>query len=458
MLNISDNHINKNEVTGYDSFGHIMELRIARKLAYWVLSCFVIVFIISLLPWTQNIVTKGKVTTLYPEHRPQSVYSTIAGKIERWYVREGESVQKGDTLAFLSEVKAAYLDPALLERTAEQLAAKESAQIAYEEKSEALSAQLSAIEAAMLLKLDQGNNKVQQYQFKLQSDSMAIEAARTAYRIAVTQFNRTDTLYKKGLKSLTNVEDKRNKMQATEAKLLSSENKYASTKNELTNAQIELRRLQSEYADKMAKVRSNRSSALSNIYDAQSQIAKLKNQYANYEQRNQLYYILAPQDGYITKINRKGIGELVKETDPLLSIMPTDYTLAVEAYIRPMDYPLLDTGQLVRFVFDGWPAFVFSGWPNQSYGTFSGHVIAIDNVADKKGQYRILVGPNKNDKPWPPALRVGAGANTLIMLNDVPLWYEFWRQLNGFPPDFYESVGERGDDVKLKAPIKHLKK
>jgi hypothetical protein len=42
------------------------------------------------------------------------------------------------------------------------------------------------------------------------------------------------------------------------------------------------------------------------------------------------------------------------------------------------------------------------------------------------------------------------------MLNDVPLWYEFWRQLNGFPPDFYEET--KMEKLKLKAPIKHLKK
>ena len=458
MLNISENTIENKGLEDYPAFRNVTELNTTRKLAYWVIGFFVMLIIIVMLPWTQNITAKGKVTTLRPEHRPQSVYSTISGKIEKWYVREGESVKAGDTLAFLSEVKSEYFDPRLLERTKNQVNAKESARTAYSQKSEALSQQLSAMEDALLFKLEQTENKVKQYRFKVNSDSMAVNAARTAYDIAVKQFNRTDTLEIKGIKSKTEVEDKRNKMQATEAKLNATENKYLSTKNELLNARIELSSVRSNYADKMAKVRSERSTAISSIYDAESQIAKLESQYSNYEQRATLYHIIAPQDGYITKIYRKGIGELVKETDPLLAIMPTDYQLAVETYVRPMDYPLLQLNEDVRFVFDGWPAFVFSGWPNQSYGTFSGKIIAIDNVANENSLYRILVSPSDapDAKPWPEALRVGTGASTLIMLNDVPLWYEFWRQLNGFPPDFYEET--KTEKVKLKAPIKHLKK
>jgi multidrug resistance efflux pump len=458
MLNISENTIENKGLEDYPSFGKVTQLNTARKLAYWVIGFFAMLIVIVMLPWTQNITTKGKVTTLRPEHRPQSVYSTIAGKIEKWYVREGESVKAGDTLAFLSEVKSEYFDPKLLERTRNQVDAKESSRTAYNQKSEALAQQLEAMESALVFKLEQTENKVKQYQFKVNSDSMAVNAAQIAYNIAVLQFNRADTLYQKGIKSKTDVEDKRNKMQETEAKLNATENKYLSTKNELLNTRIELSSVRSDYADKMAKVRSERSTALSSIYDAESQIAKLENQYANYEQRATLYHIIAPQDGYITKIYRKGIGELVKEIDPLLAIMPANYQLAVEAYVRPMDYPLLQLSEDVRFVFDGWPAFVFSGWPNQSYGTFSGTIIAIDNVANENSLYRILISPSQDstDKPWPEALRVGTGASTLIMLNDVPLWYEFWRQLNGFPPDFYEET--KVEKLKLKAPIKHLKK
>ncbi|MFK7796096.1 MAG: HlyD family secretion protein, partial [Aureispira sp.] len=366
MLNLSENKITDKNLRSYSAFNQVMVSELARKLTFWMAAFFILLIILSFLPWTQNIVAKSKVTTLRPEHRPQSIYSTIPGKIERWYVREGESIKAGDTLAFLSEVKADYFDPQLLQRTQAQVNAKSAARGAYDAKATALTDQLDAIGNALVFKLEQTENKVKQFRFKATADSTDVSAAQTAYTIAIRQYHRTDTLYQQGIKSLTDVEDKRNKMQATQAKLISSENKYWATRNQLLNAQIELSTIGSLYADKMAKVRSDRSTAMSSIYDAESQIAKLETQYANYERRSSFYHVIAPQDGYITKIYSKGLGELVKETDPLLAIMPTGYQLTVETYVLPMNYPLLDTGRLVLLVFDGWPAFVFSGWPNQS--------------------------------------------------------------------------------------------
>jgi hypothetical protein len=82
----------------------------------------------------------------------------------------------------------------------------------------------------------------------------------------------------------------------------------------------------------------------------------------------------------------------------LVSVMPARFDLAVELYVRPMDMPLINKGQKVRFMFDGWPSIVFSGWPNSSYGTFGGEVVAIDNFISPNGKYRILVAPVKDEQ------------------------------------------------------------
>jgi hypothetical protein len=36
---------------------------------------------------------KGAVTTLKPNQRPQSIQSVISGRIEKWYVKEGDFVK-----------------------------------------------------------------------------------------------------------------------------------------------------------------------------------------------------------------------------------------------------------------------------------------------------------------------------------------------------------------------------
>jgi hypothetical protein len=114
--------------------------------------------------------------------------------------------------------------------------------------------------------------------------------------------------------------------------------------------------------------------------------------------------------------------------------------MAVELFVKPIDIPLLSKGRKVRLQFDGWPAIVFSGWPDVSFGTFGGIVSVIDNI-DSNGKYRILVVPDPSDDPWPKQVRVGSGVYGWAMLNDVPIWYEIWRQLNGFPAD-YIATGE----------------
>jgi hypothetical protein len=49
--------------------------------------------------------------------------------------------------------------------------------------------------------------------------------------------------------------------------------------------------------------------------------------------------------------------------------MPSEYDIAVETFVNPLDLPLISKGEK-RIWFDGWPTIVFSGWPDMSYGTF----------------------------------------------------------------------------------------
>jgi hypothetical protein len=37
-------------------------------------------------------------------------------------------------------------------------------------------------------------------------------------------------------------------------------------------------------------------------------------------------------------------------------------------------------------------------------------------------------------------------------LNNVPVWYEIWRQFNSFPPDYYEP--ERAEESLEKPKVK----
>jgi len=398
-------------------------------------------FILMFLPWTQNIRATGNLTALRPEQRPQTIQSVIGGRIEQWYVQEGDFVKKGDTIIFLSEVKDEYFDPQLLARTQEQLVSKEGAVVSYMEKVKALDVSINAMLRNLELRSEQARNRIKQARFKVISDSTEVLAARINFEIAREQMERMRQLEKEGLKSQTDRENRDNMMQRAQAQLVAAENRLLSSRNEEINAQVELNSVGAKFREDIAKAESEKATAMSQMFDGEAVVTKLQNQFVNYTMRRGMYHLTAPQDGYITQAINAGIGETVKEGEEIVSIMPYNVDFAVEMYIRPIDLPLLKKHQPVRIQFDGWPAIVFSGWPNTSYGTYGGKVFAIDNFISANGMYRVLVTPDPDDHPWPEALRVGSGAVSMVLLKDVPIWYELWRQFNGFPPDYYVGEG-----------------
>ncbi|MEZ7515253.1 HlyD family secretion protein [Flavobacterium frigidarium] len=440
MLNISDN--NKMGVSNWDKFQTIRNLNLksnSRTLNKIIVFFFILGLLILFLPWTQNISGSGAVTTLKPNQRPQSIQSVISGRIENWYVQEGDFVNKGDTILFISEIKEDYMDPNLVENTQKQVQAKKMSLESYGSKVSTLSNQIQSIESERGLKFEQAQNKIKQSLLKIKSDSMDLVAVKTQLKIANTQFDRAMQLNKEGLKPLTDVEEKRLKLQEVEAKIITQENKFLSSKNEYINAKVETNRINAEYAEKMSKAQSDQYTALSNQFDTEAQVNKLENQYANYSIRNGMYYIKAPQSGYVNRVLQAGIGQTVKEGTPIVSIMPAVFDIAVETYIDPIDLPLVHRGEKIRVWFDGWPTIVFSGWPDVSYGTFGGKIVAIENFISDNGKYRMLIAPDKEAEPWPKEISIGSGAETIALLDTVPIWFEIWRILNGFPPNYYKS-------------------
>ncbi|HET7897557.1 MAG TPA: HlyD family efflux transporter periplasmic adaptor subunit, partial [Flavisolibacter sp.] len=356
---------------------------------------------------------------------------------EKWFVKEGDYVQKGDTLVQLSEVKPDYLDPDLLQRTQEQLQAKRATVSYYQNKVSATEAQIGALQNSLQAKLAQLQNKLQQLRVKAEADSMDMLAAINDWKIATLQYNRQKAMHDSGLVSLTQLEGRNQTFQNAAAKKISAENKFLAAKQEIAIAQIELSAVQQDYTEKAAKAESDKYGSLSQIAGSQGEIAKLQNQYASYAIRNGMYYIIAPQSGQLVNAKTAGIGEMLKEGDLLVNIVPDAVDHAVELFVRPVDLPLVAVGQKVRFIFDGFPAIVFSGWPQASYGTFAGIVSAIESNVRENGKFRVLISEDPSDRRWPQELKIGTGANGIALLKNVPVWYELWRNINSFPPDYY---------------------
>ena len=125
MLNLSPaNRANVN-LSKLTALLRVDSINSSRKLIKATTLLFCCLIIVLFLPWTQNIQSNGKVTTLRPEQRPQTINTIIPGRIEKWFVKDGDIVNKGDTILYLSEIKDGYFDPNLIGRTQSQLKNKE---------------------------------------------------------------------------------------------------------------------------------------------------------------------------------------------------------------------------------------------------------------------------------------------------------------------------------------------
>ena len=448
-------HIDIESRTGVrlEAYQHIYQnyrtSRIRRIFWYVIISFIILMFV----PWTQNIRSEGTVTTLRQEQRPQQINTILPGRIVKWWVKEGDKVKKGDTILQLAEVKDDYLDPNLLQRTQQQIDAEQLGITFNEGKVTTTQQQMTALETERDLKLSSIDNKIVQVRRKVQSDSMKVVAATNEMNVAERQMDGATNMYEKGVIPLTEYERRKVQYQNVNAKVVNAQNDYNNSKQDLLILQLERSAAVQEYAEKIAKAQGDMFLSQSKIAESQGKVFKLQNQFDNYRIRSGQYYLLAPQDGQVIKVKRAGINEIVKDGEMIAEVVPKEYQLAAEIWVRPMDLQLLHNGQEIRFMFDGFPAIVFSGWPATSYGTFSGKVFAIESNVSNNGLFRVLVAENKAYRPWPKELKIGTGAVSFALLKDVPIWYELWRQINGFPPDFYKS--QNGNDEKDKTENKH---
>lgn len=393
-----------------------------RVVSRWLIGILVVLVLILFLPWQQSVQGEGTVTAFDQSDRPQELTSRIDGRIEAWYVKEGQFVKKGDSIARISEIKEDYLNPSVLPLTAEQQRAKEAAIAEKLQKLAALDAGLEQQLAQRDFKVQQTRNKIEQYRAEVRQAALEDSVARDQLRRRERLFG--DAL---GLVSMNELQTFQLRVQSAAAKLVEKQ-------QTLLSAETDLASIPAEYGEKMAKTRADRAATLADVSESRAEVAKLRDKVGSLTLRNGFYRIEAPQDGYVVRATRAGQGEIVKAGGALVTLQPARPRKAVELFVKPMDVALLKPGRQVRVFFDGWPALQVSGWPQVAVGTFGARVAIIDQFPSKGGKFRaLLVEDTSLDEPWPAQLRLGTGAQGWAMLDNVKVGWEIWRLLNGFP-------------------------
>ncbi len=407
-----------------------------RIVSRWLIGVLGILIIALFLPWQQSVSGTGRVTALSPADRPQQLQSRIDGRIESWFVAEGQFVKKGDSIARLSEVKDEYLNPDVLRLTQEQQTAKDRVILEKRSKALALQAQIEQLERQREFKQAQTAAKLQQYRAELQQATLEDSLARD-------QLRRRERLFRDTL-GLVSVND----LQAFQLRAQSAAAKLVEKQQALSIVQTDLASIPAEYGEKIAKARSDRAATLAEAHESEAELAKLKDKVGSLTLRRGFYVVEAPQDGYLVRTTRSGKGEIVKSGEAIASIQPARPRKAIELFVKPMDVALLRPGRHVRVYFDGWPALQISGWPQVAVGTFGASVEVIDQFPSTDGRFRVLlVQDTTQDEPWPAQLRLGTGVDGWAMLDRVTVGWEIWRQLNGFPLSIKADEALPGDAV-----------
>lgn len=450
--------------------------RLARKIAkvlFGILALTITVMVFA--PWQQSVRGTGNVLAYSPDQRQQVIQATIKGRIARWgdQIYENALVKKGQVIAEIRDLDEAYaarLDLQVMNTQQALVAAKQHLEAnkraleAAKTIVESYQAQVQAFETVKRETVNAQNAYIEMAAKKVRAEQQKLAEYEAALPQLQAEYDRMKTLQAENNISLQKLQEVTRKFKEANSKAKGAEFYYGAAKDELSGKQSErtakVEKAQAEIDKTKAMLRKANgdvSKVESDIAKSQQELNKVEKELLDMQvkvSRQESQVIKAPFAGYIVQITPNLGTAILKQGDPICTIVPFTKDRSVQIWLDGNDAPLVQPGRHVRLQFEGWPAVQFSGWPSVAVGTFGGQVVSVDSIDNGLGKFRILIRPDPNDEPWPRDrfLRQGVRANAWVLLNQVPLWYEVWRKLNGFPPAV--SVQEPDQKTNKSKPPK----
>ncbi|MEZ6095845.1 MAG: HlyD family efflux transporter periplasmic adaptor subunit [Pirellulaceae bacterium] len=407
----------------------VQSSRFAQRLAKWLLMTLLLICIgMAFLPWQQSSRGSGEVIAYVPQERQQTVQSPSKGIVDRVAdgLVEGTVVRKGD---FLLELQPDAAD--LKERLEAQVAQLETKEQAALRKVDVYRDVVTAFEEAAAFTVKSAEDLLESAIRKVSSKTELIRSYEAKELQARKNYERQQQLANRGVTAEMELEKYLKDWDVAKGELESLHQDIAALEKERDAKQNELEEKKREARAKIEKARADENSAVGELAMVRKEMQDVEIKLSSLERTT----IVAPRDGTVFRMPVYERGQTVKEGQDLLTIVPEISQLAVELYIPGNDMPLVATGDHVRLQFEGWPAVQFAAWPSVAVGTFGGQVATVDATDNGEGKFRVLVLPDPESPEWPSEqfLRQGVRVNGWVMLNEVKLGWEIWRQLNGFP-------------------------
>jgi multidrug resistance efflux pump len=421
--------------------------RVARYLIVLLLATIVAMLFV---PWQQTVSGSGSVVAYAPAERQQTIEAPVSGRVMDWdpsEIYEGARVRKGQKLCEIRD-----LDPDLLSRLAEQRRAIVAELEAMGNVAESYQAQVASFEEVMVQTVAAAEQYIKMAQQKVEAERQNLEAEIAAEEQYRLDYTRQKTLFADGLTSQLKLQLAERYRKEASAKVEKARASLQAAESELEAKQNERESKRREAEAKVASAQAQHRKAVGDVAKVEKSLAELDTKIA--QQRNQT--LLAPRDGVLLRVVVMQGGQIVKQGDPLFTLVPDTADRAAEIWISGNDVPLVSPGRHVRLQFEGWPAVQFAGWPSVAVGTFGGRVASVDVADNGQGKFRVLIVPDAEDQPWPEPqiLRQGARSNGWVLLDQVTLGYELWRRTNGFPQTVSQSSADKNEAKQLKKVAK----
>ncbi len=327
------------------------------------------------------VVAQGKLVTTAATIIVQPLEISVVRSLE---AKVGDTVRKGDALA--------TLDPTFSEADAGQLRDKSASLTAQIER---LEAELddrpytpSALDAEARLQSTIWERSIEEYKAKLDSFDQQfrhVEAqiatrntdyAALAKRLEIARELEgvRETLLEKGWGSKVNYLD-------AKSQRMQIERDMRIALSERTEFQQQAKGLK---ADKAAYIAEFRQKVGEDLVQARRDEDAAEKQLEKAARRNQVTVLTAPADAIVLEVAQRSVGSVIKEAEPLYTLVPLDSPLEAEVVVDARDVGQVATGASARLKLEAWPF--------QKHGTLSGRVQTMSedsfNPDPKKDEHR----------------------------------------------------------------------
>jgi adhesin transport system membrane fusion protein len=366
------------------------------RITVWVVAAL----IIAALVWAKFAVLQ-EVTTgegkAIPSSKVQVIQNLEGGIVSEILVREGQIVEKGDTLLRLDDTRylsnrgeseadrytlMAQVDRLEAEATGKpfvvsaEIKAK-APQVAADEMSFYTSRQSKLLSEQNTLnqQLVQKNQELAEFRSKAAQ-------FRSSLALLQQEMDMSTPLIKSG--AVSPVEILRLKRSAVEAK-----GQMDATSLAIPRAEAAINEIKSKIQESTLGFRND---AAKDLNDKRTELAKITATTIAIDDRVTRTTVVSPVKGIIKQMKVNTIGGVVQPGSDMLEIVPMEDNLLIEAKVRPQDVAFLHPGQKAMVKFSAYDYTIYGGLKAKL------ELISADTVTDEKGNsfYLIQVRTDQN--------------------------------------------------------------